>query len=171
MFPSVQKAEKLLLNKPNIILDQEWNKFKSIINNYINLIKKYSDLDLLISKINDLVNYEKLNDDQGNISDSHWEKLKKIETEIIKSSIETKKKLAQFKKLDKELTPLKLKLEKQLKIISELFINPASISRVETYSNPFSAGNFENLVLLGKRLEDFKNDDLEKSNAKKSNEI
>lgn len=55
-------------------------------------------------------------------------------------------------KLNLELLPLKEQLEKQLSIINNLFVDPSSIDKIETYSNPFSSGNFENLKSLAEKM-------------------
>jgi hypothetical protein len=51
-----------------------------------------------------------------------------------------------------ELQRLKATILGQLEIIERVFMDPASIDRVESYDNPFAAGNFDMLRRLAKRL-------------------
>ncbi len=52
----------------------------------------------------------------------------------------------------KETEKLRPQILRQLAIINELFSDPSSIERIETYDNPFSPGNFKLLQKLADAL-------------------
>lgn len=51
-----------------------------------------------------------------------------------------------------ETEKLKEKIEKQLGVINDILIDPASIDRIEDYSNVFAPGNFDNLKKISQLL-------------------
>jgi len=155
-FPSITKVERLISDKPSIISQKDWDDFKEKIVELSNQLKQEEEIKEIFSKLEFFFRIEKVSDRQGKVSDENWEKLKDFETKTLKIHSKTKENLEKLDELNLELLPIKLKIEKQLKIINDLFVNPESISRIESYSNPFSDGNFEDIKNLAEKLIDKK---------------
>jgi hypothetical protein len=146
IFTHQRALEFLNGDKPDWVSSEDlaWLIKKS--ENYVELnisIKKYNQL---LSALEKIIHRTPLNEEKEAIVDKEaWSKILELENEIsvIPNIIENDKKLIKFEK--EEIQKLKDKVLKQLDIIHNAINDPKSIDRIESYDNPFSRGNFENI--------------------------
>jgi len=146
--------QQLKAQKPEIINIEDWDRYQTFLNKF-NDLNNSIELNKQLEKIFfDLIYNKKLKEKPDILEIKEWNQLKKFEKEIFEKYESIEEELAELYKLKNKLEPLKEKLEKQLKIINNLFDDPKSISRIEDYSNPFNSGNFENLKKLSSAMID-----------------
>jgi hypothetical protein len=111
---------------------------------------KYEELVRLLESLLD--DKEAIGTDKPSpLSHWEWEQLKRFEERAKKlNEVETRSKEIQLEssKLATErskVSSLRQKIERQLDIINDLFNDPTTIDRIESYDDTFAAGNLENL--------------------------
>ncbi|WP_163324146.1 hypothetical protein [Draconibacterium mangrovi] len=150
-YSDIDKISELLNSrKPEIINENDWEKYTAFLQKFRNLEKLKLQNELLRDELNNVLFGTELKNKPDELSTDKWERLKRIETDIIKKSKQIEKDLFELEKIKAETLPLKDKLDKQLKIINEVLNDSSAIDRIEDYSNPFSKGNFENLKMIAR---------------------
>ncbi|WP_026473536.1 hypothetical protein [Alkaliflexus imshenetskii] len=106
----------------------------------------------LLQAFNEMFYWNEIPNKPDYIEPEEWKKIEELFNRVIKKEKEADANLSEANKLKTEYMPLKEKVTKQLEIIDNLLIDPASIEKVEVYNNPFAKGNWENIQKIYKLL-------------------
>lgn len=87
------------------------------------------------------------------ISEEEWNSLLERSREIESVRRRTKKEADRLLRQQTDLAHRREKINMQLQIIHDVLSDPSAIERVEEHSNPFAAGNFENLKRVAAYLQ------------------
>jgi hypothetical protein len=148
-YSDIDKISELLKKtKPGIVHENDWDKYIAFLQRFRTIEKLKLQNEQLRDELDNVLFGNELKNKPDELTTDKWERLKRIETDIIKKSEKIEKDLFELEKIQAEALPLKEKLEKQLKIINEVLNDTSAIDRIEDYANPFSKGNFENLKMI-----------------------
>lgn len=106
----------------------------------VNKLESYNNN--LLNNIRDVLFREKSPNRPSDIQDEDWSEIEKIYNTIVKTKINSEKKLEEAREINDEAIPLKELVTKQLSIIDNLIKEPESIGKIEEYNIPFQKGNW-----------------------------
>lgn len=161
---STYEAEVFLeSDKPNWLRTLDLKDLTKKAETYIDVRDSKIKYQYLLSAIEQITNNIPLKDKPMDaIKDSEWQDIKELESRT--SAIVSKIKVEQSELADEKQESRKLitKVLKQLEVINDVLREPESLSKIESYDNPFSEGNFKNLQLISKRITDLDSNKLVK---------
>ena len=150
---SLYAAKKFISNESLDWLSYEDRRdFTDLANSYIELEHAENMNKTLLRSLQRIIDITPIGDKPDNIEVQLWDKLVKIEEDIL---ILSKQNQSASKALESEkvdVDELKDKILKQLRIINHTFENPNAPMLIEDYDNPFSSGNLANLKKVGNLL-------------------
>ncbi|MBI3853903.1 MAG: hypothetical protein HY298_27065 [Verrucomicrobia bacterium] len=134
-------AEKFLGDgKPAWMSDEDYSTYKQKAERTLRVAKK----DVLNGLLERILFNVQLPKKELEVLDSELqEKLRKMDEEIRLAKEKNRSEAERISKESQELASDREKVLKQLQILNNLFTDPLSIDRVESYDNPFASGNFE----------------------------
>lgn len=150
-------------NKPDWMKDDDYRKVMKILRLIDSNSKKHKVINNQLKIISEVVTHKKLPDSKPDyFSESQWRDLRRFEEELNSISNLNKKMEVREKELITQEKDLNSKTEyannlkdivvKQLNIINDVLNDPTTIDRIESHSNPFAIGNYENLKTLAEQL-------------------
>jgi hypothetical protein len=150
---SLYAAEEFIEND-----DLDWlsppdhTDFTNLAKTYVALEHDANMNEVLLGRLQDIIDMTHIGDKPNNIEVQLWDKLVKIEEDILilSKQNQTASKALESEKVD--VDELKDKVLKQLRIINHTFENPNAPMLIEDYDNPFSSGNLANLKKVGNLL-------------------
>ena len=144
----IEAAAFIKRDKPAWVKKKDLEQLLEKAESYIALDKATKKYNALLFCINDVVRLNPLNKKPESIEDSDWDELREIEKQIVAAFNKIEEEKAKLETEKSKTTELKDKILKQLAIIDRILIEPEAISKIEGYDNPFSQGNFSNLIKI-----------------------
>jgi hypothetical protein len=129
--------------------DEDYSTYKETAERTLRVAKK-EVLNGILERI--LSNAQLPKKDLAELEPELQEKLIKMDEEIRLAKEKNRSEMERISKESQELASDREIILKQLKILNNLFTDPLSIDRVESYDNPFAPGNFELLKKVSKTL-------------------
>lgn len=135
--------------KPQWITDDDWKAYKESAERTLRVAKKEPLYNLIESIVSSMPLSKR---EVDKLDPEIQEKLVKMDEEIRLKKDKNRNEAEQLSNQAKEIAIEKEKILRQLKILNDLFKDPSSLDRIESYDNPFAPGNFELLKLVSKDL-------------------
>jgi len=122
---------------------------------YLQLDKDSKALNQKHKFINYIISKQEIGVKPDNIKIESWNELQQLESEIVTAAQDNNENKKHLLRQSADIEKLKIKVTTQLSIINRLLEEPDSILRLEDYNNPFSAGNYQNLITLSKKMKKY----------------
>lgn len=158
-------AQEFLRNpRPSWIAEDDYHRIKKRAEGIVRGEERSRKNEIVERELFEVLHGESLSKAVEKLDDETMRRLEKIQMTVARLSKEAEKNGEDARKnssesqkigqVSKEVSEGRTKVLRQLQIIANLFDDPKTIERIESYDNPFAPGNFELLQLLGKRLAD-----------------